>query len=60
MSQGDQYWLRYQADQQVTTMVLFIKIADISETAMIDASVLCSTVALFIPLRMSLKQPQGN
>ena len=26
MSQGNQYWLRYQADQLVTTMVLFIKL----------------------------------
>jgi len=41
-------------------MVLFIKITDILETATIDALILCSTVAIFIPLRMSLKQPQGD
>ena len=36
------------------------QIIDISETAMINASVLGSSEALFIPLRISLEQPQGD
>ena len=36
------------------------QIANILETAMINALVLGSSEALFIPLRMSLEQPQGN
>ena len=35
-------------------------IADISETATIDALVLGSVEAFFIMLRISLEQPQGN
>ena len=57
--QGNQYWPRYQADQLVTTMVLFIKLP-ISWKPPIDALVLGSSEALVIPLRMSLEQPQGD
>ena len=41
-------------------MLPFIKIANISETAEIDASVLGSAEAFFITLRMSLERPRGD
>ena len=40
--------------------VTIYQIANISETAMIDALVLGSAETFFITLRMSLEQPQGN
>jgi len=40
--------------------VTVYQIANISETTMINASVLGSAEAFFITLRMSLEQPQGN
>jgi len=40
--------------------VTVYEIANILETATIDALVLSSAEAFFIMLRMSLEQPQGN
>jgi len=40
--------------------ITIYQIANISETAMIDALVLDSAESFFITLRMSLEQPQGN
>jgi len=40
--------------------VTVYQITNISETTMIDASVLGSAEAFFIILRMSLEKPQGN